>query len=97
MRVKELLKQKGMTAKELASKIGISEGALSQSIKDGANPNLQTITKIAAALGVDITELFAKRGDFVAFIDHRGKLYRCDSINENRVLLDRLEAEQSGK
>ncbi len=33
MRVKELLKQKGMTAKELAAKIGISEGALSQSIK----------------------------------------------------------------
>ena len=39
MRVKELLKQKGMTAKELAAKIGISEGALSQSIKEGENPN----------------------------------------------------------
>ena len=59
MRVKELLRQKGMTAKELAAKIGISEGALSQSIKDGANPNLQTITKIAAALGVEVSELFA--------------------------------------
>ena len=58
MRVKELLKQKGMTAKELAGKIGISEGALSQSIKDGANPNLQTLTKIALALNVPVSELF---------------------------------------
>ncbi len=59
MRVKELLKQKGMTAKELASKIGISEGALSQSIREGANPNLQTISKIADALNVPLSELFS--------------------------------------
>ena len=73
MRVKELLKQKGMTAKELASKIGISEGALSQSIKDGANPNLQTITKIAAALGVEIPELFAAPKEGAITCPHCGK------------------------
>ncbi len=59
MRVKEKKKKKGMTAKELASKIGISEGALSQSIREGANPNLQTISKIADALNVPLSELFS--------------------------------------
>lgn len=59
MRVKELLKQRGMTSKELAAKIGITDGALSQSIKEGANPSLQTLTKIAAALGVEVSELFS--------------------------------------
>ena len=39
--VKELLKQKGMTAKELAEKLGISEGALSKSIS--GNPTLERI------------------------------------------------------
>lgn len=58
MRVKELLRSKGMTAKELAGKLGISEGALSQSIKEGANPNLQTLMKIASALEVSVSELF---------------------------------------
>lgn len=58
MRIKELLKSKGMTAKELAGKLGISEGALSQSIKEGANPNLQTLMKIASALEVSVSELF---------------------------------------
>lgn len=73
MRVKELLKQKGMTAKELAAKLGISEGALSQSIKDGANPNLQTISKIASALGVSVSDLFAAPKEGVIHCPHCGK------------------------
>lgn len=73
MRVKELLKQKGMTAKELAEKIGISDGALSQSIKEGANPNLQTLTKIATALDVEVSELFAAPKEGVIICPHCGK------------------------
>lgn len=72
MRVKELLKQKGMTAKELAAKLGISEGALSQSIKDGANPNLQTISKIASALGVSVSDLFAAPKEGIIHCPHCG-------------------------
>lgn len=62
-----------MTAKELAAKIGISEGALSQSIKEGANPNLQTITKIASALGVSVSELFDAPKEGVINCPHCGK------------------------
>lgn len=84
MRVKELLKQKGMTAKELAAKLGISEGALSQSIKDGANPNLQTISKIASALGVSVSDLFAAPKDGVITCPHCGKEIRLTaSTGEN--------------
>ena len=64
-----------MTAKELAGKIGISEGALSQSIKDGANPNLQTLTKIALALNVPVSELFEqpKKDNLSITCPHCGK------------------------
>lgn len=79
MRVKELLKQKGMTAKELAAKIGISEGALSQSIKEGANPNLQTLTKIATALNVPISALFEVERDFIAFVRRNGETHTFES------------------
>lgn len=58
IRVKEILKSKGMTAKELAGKIGITEGALSQTLKEGANPSLKTLTAIATALNVEVAELF---------------------------------------
>ena len=73
LRIKEILKAKGITAKELAAKLGISEGALSQSIKDGANPNLQTISKIASALGVSVSDLFAAPKEGIIHCPHCGK------------------------
>lgn len=57
IQVKELLRQRGMTAKDLAAKIGISEGALSKSLS--GNPTLERINEIASALGVEVSELFA--------------------------------------
>ena len=57
LQLKELLRQKGMTAKDLAAKIGISEGALSKSIS--GNPTLERLEAIAAALEVSPAELFA--------------------------------------
>lgn len=57
IQVKELLRQRGMTAKDLAAKIGISEGALSKSLS--GNPTLERINEIASALGVEVPELFA--------------------------------------
>ena len=56
MRIKELLKQKGITAKELAAKLNLSEGALSQSLN--GNPTVERLTQIASALGVSVAELF---------------------------------------
>ena len=61
LRVQELLKERGMTSKELAEKIGITAGALSQQIKDDANPNVKTLDKIAEVLGVDTADLLKKR------------------------------------
>lgn len=47
-----------MASKELAGLLNISESSLSQTIKAGANPSLQTLDKIASALGVPVAELF---------------------------------------
>ena len=58
-RVKFLLKQKGMTAKGLAEKMGISEGALSLSLS--GNPTLSRLHEIADALEVEVGELFAAK------------------------------------
>lgn len=57
LRIKEIIKAKGITAKELAAKIGISEGALSLAIN--GNPTVETLEKIASSLGVPVSELFA--------------------------------------
>lgn len=59
MRVKELLKEKGMTAKELAAHLGMTETGLSIAISDKGNPPLKRLEEIAGALGVSVPELFA--------------------------------------
>lgn len=58
MRVKEILKEKGMTAKELSTKLGMSEVGLNIALSDKGNPPLKRLYEIATALEVDITELF---------------------------------------
>lgn len=69
--VKELLKQKGMTAKDLAAKLNISEGALSKSLS--GNPTLERINQIANALGVSVSELFATSKKGTITCPHCGK------------------------
>lgn len=59
-RVKELCKEKGITMKDLAEKrLGITPTGLSKSL--GQNyPQLQTLERIANALGVELADLFVK-------------------------------------
>ena len=58
MRVKEILKERGITAKELAATIGMTETGLSIAISEKGNPPLKRLQEIAAALDVS-AELFA--------------------------------------
>ncbi|SHE29830.1 helix-turn-helix domain-containing protein [Dysgonomonas macrotermitis] len=59
LRVKELLKEKGITQKEFAEKLGMTEVGLSKAINEDGNPPLKRLIEIADALEVEITELFA--------------------------------------
>ena len=69
-RIAEILKSRGMTQTDLAEKMGISRVGLSKAIN--GNTTITTLRKIAVALGVDVVELFAKKGDFVAFVRRDG-------------------------
>ena len=86
LRIKDICKEKGMTLQQVAEAMGVNRVSLSNSIN--GNPTIGTLEKIAVALGVEIVELFdAHRGDFTALIDHRGKLYRFDSIEALNVYI----------
>ncbi|MFA7448735.1 MAG: helix-turn-helix transcriptional regulator [Weeksellaceae bacterium] len=56
LRIKEILKEKGVTQIELAEKIGITQVGLNRMIN--GNPTAETLLKIAQALDIDIRELF---------------------------------------
>jgi len=56
LRIKEVIKEKGLTINALSERMGINRVNLSNSIN--GNPTLETLEKIANALGVPLTELF---------------------------------------
>lgn len=58
MRIKHIMKERGVTSKELASKIGLTEMGISKILTEKSTPNGKTIMKIAEVLGVTCGELF---------------------------------------
>ncbi|APY11507.1 hypothetical protein BWZ22_09735 [Seonamhaeicola sp. S2-3] len=58
LRIKELLKEKGVTGKDLVGKIGITETSLSRIIKGEQQPRFELLMDIAKELDVDIRDLF---------------------------------------
>lgn len=56
LRIKEVIKEKGMTITELADKMGINRVNLSNMVN--GNPTVETLNKIAYAIGCPVTELF---------------------------------------
>lgn len=70
LKIKEILKSKGLTSAQLAERIGITKGALSNSINK--NPTLSTLEKIAEALDVQVVDLFENKAT-TANCPHCGK------------------------
>lgn len=58
MRVKEILKEKGMLSKDLAEKMGMTETGLSIMLGENGNPSLQKLQKLAKILDVPVADLF---------------------------------------
>ena len=80
LRIKEVIKEKGYSVKSLAEKMDINRVNLSNMIN--GNPTVETLGKIADALKVPVTELFAK-GNTIS-CPHCGKpiSVRFDVITE---------------
>lgn len=71
-RIKELCDERGITQKELANKLEISDISLNKTLR-GQYPQLQTLEKIANALNVEVSELFAPPTSGVITCPHCGK------------------------
>lgn len=104
MRVKEIVKEKGMSIGELADRLGISRQALSKQIQ--GKLLVETAERIAQALEVPVWQLFVSEAeilenhgirstkneaDFVAMIKNGDKLYFANSVTEARQILNGMQ------
>lgn len=61
-RIKDLLKERGITISSLAEQIGTTQTSLSRALGENGNPTYETLNKIAKVLNVDMSELFKSSG-----------------------------------
>ena len=93
-RIKKARKKYGLTQKELAKKLGTTQANISQYEVGNRKPKIETLDRIAKAIGCPISDLTVKMTEadekkgiaferyrlvlFHEFIDDEGKAYRLD-------------------
>ena len=73
--IRETLKEKGISVKELSVRMGVTSSAISQLLAN-PNPSIQQLEKIAKAIGVDVMDLFAQDYNYInGYFETEGIIY----------------------
>ena len=93
LRIKEVIKEKGMTVQTLADKMGIIRVGLSNHIN--GNPSVAVLEKIAAALEVPIQELFEKeqKENINGYIEIGNEIFKITSFQDIRNIINRFDSD----
>lgn len=104
--IKEMLAAKGLTQKDVAKKIGVTQSNISATI---SRPSFPTLERIAAALEVEPWQLLAPPavveelkqaraqrsggggGVLVGVVRVGGEIYTADTVQQLRAIVERLE------
>ena len=89
-RLRRLIEESGMNAKELGEKIGISKSAMSKYINQAREPDLETIIKIADCLNVTLDYLLCRKSAVLSLHNHKDNIFIHDKteFDFNRLLAE---------
>jgi transcriptional regulator with XRE-family HTH domain len=68
--IKRAIKQHGLTSAEVANRIGVNKITFSYTIN--GNPTIESLNRIAEAIGCDVSELFEQPSTDVIHCPHCG-------------------------
>ena len=83
--VRRICKEQKIQLKELAAKMGVDPAALTRAL--GGNARLDTMQKMASALGVSLKSLFEPQDDVEGFIRIGEHVYQFNSRRELEKIL----------
>ena len=75
LKLKEILRKKGITLKEFSSLSGISQSNLSNYLNGNISPTLETLKKMATVLNIELSELFKEKNDIELYAKFDGVFY----------------------
>lgn len=83
--VRRICKEQKIQLKELAAKMGVDPAALTRAM--GGNARLDTMQKMASALGVSLKSLFEPMNDVEGFIRIGEQVYQFNNRRELEKIL----------
>lgn len=86
--VRRICKEQKIQLKELAGKMGVDPAALTRAL--GGNARLDTMQKMANALGVSMKSLFEPQDNVEGFIRIGEQVYQFNSRSELITLLKKM-------
>lgn len=92
LRIKEILKERGMQAKDLAEKLGKSKSYISDVMNCKKGISISSLTDIARALDVEFRDLFAytRKSEVVGVVRVDDETYTINSIEDIKRLTESL-------
>lgn len=97
LRIKEAIKDRGLTVKDVADMLGVTKQSLHNLITKG-NPTFNSLCEIASVIGVPISELYLDGDDhknLTALVYHNDSYYRASSLDELKNIVAIIEADNS--
>ena len=89
--VREILKVKGISIKELAARMGVTPSAVSQLLAN-PNPSIQQLDRIANVIGVDVMDLFAQDFSYInGYIETGDNIYPVKSREQFIGIIDKVD------
>ena len=89
--VREILKEKGISIKELAAGMGVTPSAVSQLLAN-PNPSIQQLERIANVIGVDVMDLFGQDFSYInGYIETGNNIYPIKSREQFIGIIDKVD------
>lgn len=98
LRIKEILKEKGISQIELAEKMGKSKQYISNILTSGKGMSIATLVEIAKILDVEFRDLFAITGNHTeinGYIKVQNDIYEIRSYEDLEKILKLRNYDQS--
>lgn len=83
-RIKHIRKESGVTQKQLAEKLGMTQAAIVQFESEKSNPKIDTLKKIANALNVSVTD-FLDDGESITEIGENGHIGKYENLYDSSL------------
>jgi len=94
LRIREILQEKNVTGKKLASAVGVTPASISNILNGTHFPKAELLVAIANELDVEVRDLFhGKKGNEqpYGYIEYKGEIHKVASIDDYKRLSSMMD------